>query len=136
MVRRGQAKSREVRRARREAKRAVESELGQYEAPDREDCEPNDWYYYDEAVRVHFYTWKFDGRLADFAILFKVLGPEGEFEVERIDCAHGHCHHHNNNGSCEGLMRLDAIDDVQLAFDRLDPVVEQRVGILVARLRG
>lgn len=130
---RGHRKKRQERKALEQARRELESVQGSYAPPAREDCEALDWWYYadeNSTLRVHTYTWRQNGRLADFTIVFLVPGPGREEELERIDCSHGHCHLHPRNGTCVGLVPIDTIEDVQRAYDITEGIAQDRVRIL------
>ncbi|CAN5260506.1 hypothetical protein BH11ACT6_BH11ACT6_20690 [soil metagenome] len=136
MVRRGQREQRELRRARREAEEQIESTQGQYDAREmRPQCgQPRQWESpYDEAntVRLQFFLWRLDGRLADFVINVQVVTSEGWHTVEYFDCCHGHCHLHTQNGDePRSEVQLDSIDDVQLAFAQVEGEAHARARII------
>ncbi|OBG83294.1 hypothetical protein A5699_04665 [Mycobacterium sp. E802] len=138
MVRRGQQGRHELRKAQREASRQIESSQGQYDAKQmRRRCgPPRQWESpYDEAntVRLQFFLWRFNGRLADFVINVQVLTSEGWETVEYFDCCHGHCHLHTQNGEVpRSFVRLDSIDDVQLAFAQVEGESHTRARIIRA----
>lgn len=136
MVRRHQHKKWQTRKAQAEARRGADSGRGTYKPPARADGDALDWFYYageTESIRVHTYIWRHNGRLADFAIVFMASGTEEEEEVERIDCAHGHCHLHTRTGGCTGLMPLADIADVQRAYDITEALAQDRARILLER---
>lgn len=131
MVRRGQKKHRHMRAGRDPARRA--SERGSYEPQPREDCDEIPWAYAGDArftSRVVRRIWHQRGVLTEFAASIQVLTADGWSEVERIDCRHGHSHLHESSGNVIHLDRLDRIEDVERAHDRIDRIIEDRLRIL------
>ena len=132
---RGHRKKRQDRQAALVARRELDSGQGSYQ-PDRSRCVERAWSYYaDEecTVEVQTHIWHENGRLVDFAIVFLALSPTGPTELERIDCRHGSTHLHLGNGETVLLAKLDSIDDVQPAFDAVEPVAQERAVILTKR---
>jgi hypothetical protein len=77
--------------------------------------------------------WRYKGQLVDFVVNLQVVTAEGWESVERIDCCHGHCHHHPENGKpAQHVIQLDSVDDVKRAFS----VAEEVIGARVSTLRG
>ena len=134
MPRRSQRPHQETRRAHRKAVEKLGSEQGSYEPPDSDECHAYQWEMAgDDAytIRVQYNIWRRDGRLAKFVVNLQVLAAEGWESVERIDCCHGHCHHHPENGKpAESVMRLDSVDDVERALGVVDGLIMDRVRIL------
>lgn len=134
MSRRGQQARNAVRRAKRDAAEALESQEGSYRPP-KDLGLPKQWATaYDDAntVRVQFNIWRDKGRILNFVINVQVITPDGWISVERYDCCHGNCHlhHDNDDHSRDVVRRLDDLDDVQRAFAEASREAEHRARII------
>lgn len=111
---------------------------GNYVAPNRADCDDHAWYYLDESgtIRIEFYIWRLAGRLVDFVVLLQAESADGLEILERIDCSHGYCHLHRRNRTVDSIAVLDSVDDVERAYNAIDPIVDARVRILLSGREG
>jgi hypothetical protein len=99
MPRRGQVTRNAVRRAQREAAKALESQQGSYEPP-KGSAPSKQWEMpYDDSntVRLQFFLWRDGGKIVNFVINVQVITAEGWTTVEYFDCCHGNCHLHPAN---------------------------------------
>ena len=71
--------------------------------------------------------------MVKFVVSFLALGPTGPTEVEYIDSCHGHVHLHHMNGTTPPLAKLDSTEDVQRAFDAIEPFTQDRARILTEK---
>lgn len=132
-MRRGQQAKKAERRARRNAEAELTSQQGEYRA-DRAACRVGQpWHQTGDSantVRLEHHIWRLGGKLADFVINAQVLTADGWVTVEYVDCCHGYCHHHAQNGSERAIKRLDTIDDVAAAFSEAQTVIYDRLRII------
>ena len=134
MVRRGQQGRRKQRQAQRAANAQLDSSQGTYRA-DRQDCRRRTWETpYDDAnsVRLQFIVWNRGKILVDFVVNVQVLASQGWNTVEYYDCCHGHCHLHTQNPDLDPrpIAQLDAVDDVQDAFAKVEREATDRARII------
>ena len=111
----------------------LESQAGSYRPPPGLSPSKQWEIAYDGAntVRVQFILWKAHGRVVNFVVNVQVITAEGWTSVERFDCCHGNCHLHPDGAdSARVVLRLDSIDDVQRAFDKVRAEAEHRARII------
>jgi hypothetical protein len=132
MVRRGQQKQQKLRKGRREAAEQLESNEGAYR-PDRRNCLARQWETAGDdsnTIRVQNLIWYRKGQLVDFVINLQELTSEGWETVEYVDCCHGSCHHHPQNGTTRSIAQLDVTEDVQNAYLVAQPLIYERLRII------
>jgi hypothetical protein len=134
VIRRQQQGQQKLRRAQRQAAKQLDTDQGAYKPPDRDECHDKQWEMAaDDAntVRAQFNIWRRSGRLVDFVINIQVLTSEGWEQVEYFDCCHGYCHlHPRNETEPRSIKRLDVVADVQDAYRRVQPIIEERLRII------
>ena len=133
MPRRGQQARNSLRKARWATNETLESQAGSYRPPPGLSPSKQWEIAYDGAntVRVQFILWKAHGRVVNFVVNVQVITAEGWTSVERFDCCHGNCHLHPDGAdSARVVLRLDSIDDVQRAFDKVRAEAEHRARII------
>lgn len=110
---------------------AVDDGRGQYLPPKRTECHERSWQTPGDdlcTLRLDNHTWMQGGVLVDFVINLQVLSTDGWVTVEYIDCCHGHCHHHSQNGTDPAtILCLDTVDDVRAAFRAAQLVIYERL---------
>lgn len=128
MVRRGQSRRNELRRAsaEREAELAESQTYGDYRPPSRSECFEREFYLPvdDEAtLRVDAWTWSDGRQMVDFSLTVRMMAlVDGRWEwqdLARVDICHGHAHLHilvKNDDDARHLMRIDNVDHVQEAY--------------------
>ncbi|BBZ30695.1 hypothetical protein MMAD_49900 [Mycolicibacterium madagascariense] len=134
MIRREQQGRQELRKAQRTAAAEIASERGSYRPPRRNACRERSWESAaDDAntVRLENRTWHLGKHLTEFVINAQVLTAEGWRTIEYVDCCHGSCHHHPQNGADpRHIARLDAIQDVTEAFRLAQDLMYERLRII------
>jgi hypothetical protein len=135
VTRRNQQGRRELRKRERETEETLQSPLGGYQRPDRDDCHHKQYEVaYDDAnsVRLQFNLWRSGGALVDFVVNVQQLTSDGWTSVEYFDCCHGHSHHHLRDESRDpvSIVRLDTENDVQLAFAQVNSIAWDRMRII------
>ena len=85
-------------------------------------------------MRLQNDIWRDEGRLVDFVFNLQVLGSSAWESAEYIDCCHGHCHHHPQNGTePQTILSLNTVDDVIGLTEWLSPLSMTGYGSFVDR---
>ncbi len=87
----------------------------------------------DDAATMRLQTniWRYEGRLVDFVFNLQVLGSSAWESAEYIDCCHGHCHHHPQNGTePQTILSLNTVDDVERAYRVAESLIYDRLRII------
>ena len=121
MIRRGQQKKRDLRRAKKVADEQISQTRGTYQPPPREDCAERRYErpIGDEGLlQLLVMFWRHTGSTVDFVLIIQKRTWEAWENTARIDCAHGTCHVHYSDDApaSKHLLTLNSATDVKTAM--------------------